>query len=111
MARTTLGRATVLTPSASLSHETCAPLQGALKEESDLQRHTVVLDCRHVKSFDSEALELLLDCQRNLQKSGSKLMLCGLNDVCSDILMATRLSYVFRIFEDSKQAAQSGDTW
>jgi anti-anti-sigma factor len=108
--RTTLGEATVLSPSGSLTFETCQGLRDVLQEVAANPRTAVVVDCRQVRVMDSEALELLTTWHGALRDAGGSLRLCNLNDVCADILMATRLVHVLSVFGDLKEAAQIGGT-
>ena len=62
------------------------------------------IDCRQVAIVDSEALELLTEWSERLREGGGSLKLASLNDVCSDILMVTRLIHVLNVVEDVKQA-------
>lgn len=106
--RTPLGGATILTPSGSITFENCTELRTALEETGEGPRPAVVIDCRQLSVMDSVALELLTEWHRKLQEKGGELKLTNLNDVCSDILMATRLLHVLNVCQDIKQAIQCG---
>jgi len=106
--RAVLGGATVLSPSGSLSFESCAELRSALEQAAETPHPCVVIDCRHVKTMDSEALELLTEWHVKLQENRGTLKLANLNDVCSDILVVTRLIHVLSIHADIRQAVQGG---
>jgi anti-anti-sigma factor len=108
VSRTALGGATVLSPSSSLTFETCQELRDAFQQVAAIPRATVILDCRQVRAMDSEALDVLMTWHNTLKDGGGGLKLCHLNDVCADILMATRLVHVLSVFSDLKQAAQIG---
>lgn len=51
----------------------------------------VVLDFREVPFLDSAALEELQNIASELGKRGGDLRVASLNDVCSDIFLATRM--------------------
>ena len=106
--RTSLGGATVLSPSGSLTYETCAELRSAFEEAAETPHAGVVVDCRQVKAMDSEALELLVEWHEKLSDGGADLKLSNLNDVCSDILVVTRLIHVLGVCADIKDAVQAG---
>ena len=57
--------------------------------------------------MDSEALEFLLRAHEDLKNLGGILKIVCLNSVCSDILLATRLSNVLNIYEDVHDAIRS----
>lgn len=106
--RTTLAGATVLSPSASLTFENCGELRSAL--EAACQGHTpkVVLDCRAIAFMDSEILELLVEFHEKLRANRGEFKLAHLNDVCSDILTASRLVYTLVVCEGVNQALKDG---
>jgi anti-anti-sigma factor len=105
---TTEGRDAIISPSGALTHETCAELTVSLEQVLPQGTPSVILDCRQVKAMDSNALELLLEWHEKLHSMGGSLKLCDLNDVCSDILIATRLVHIFSVYDDVKHAVQRG---
>ncbi len=104
--RTTVGSATVLAPTGSLTFETCAAMEDALAQVGAEARPVVVVDCRQAKAMDSEALELLVDWHHKLRENGGGLHLAELNDVCSDILMVTRLIHVLNVSRSIEDATR-----
>jgi len=105
--RTEVGGASVLSPCESITFENCAELRKAFEDTAG-SATVVVLDCRQVKSMDSEALTLLLEWHEKLRAVGATLKLVHLNDVCADILVVTRLIHVLVVCEDISLAVRSG---
>jgi anti-anti-sigma factor len=100
--------ATILAPSGSVTFESCETLEFSLEQAALSPHPRVVLDCRLVKALDSEALQLLMAWQEKLQTTGGRLTLANLNDVCTDIMVVTRLVHVLNIVDDLKDAAKAG---
>jgi len=108
VSRTTVGNATILAPSGPVTFENCLELRTALEQAAEVPRPVIVIDARQVGTFDSEALELLVDWHQKLQECGGALKLADLNDVCTDILLVTRLGLTLTVFADVAQAVQGG---
>jgi anti-sigma B factor antagonist len=104
----TVDGVTVLEPSGSLTYESCPELRSAIDQIPPSSHRVVVLDCSLVKAIDSEGLELLVRLHETLRLEGGRLKLCTLNDVCSHILVAVRLVHILSVYDDVKQAVQSG---
>ena len=103
-----LAGATVLSPSGSLTHETCEALEAALEAAAAVPRPIVVIDVRGVNVIDSASLDLLEEWHEKLEAAGGKMRLANLNDVCADIMLASRLLHVLNISRDVDQAVQAG---
>ena len=101
-----VGTRTVLAPKESLTYKTCEELQTTFDECINQQRADIVLDCKAVTFMDSEALELLVRMHEELRNRGSLLKIMGLNDVCRDIFVATRLIHL-HVYEDIHEAIRS----
>ena len=99
-----VGNSTILTPSGSLTFDTCSETRTALDEACGTHAPAIVLDCNAVAVLDSEALELLVEWHDKLSAVGGSLKLVNLNEVCSDILVATRLIHVFVVYDDMQKA-------
>ncbi len=56
--------------------------------------------------MDSEALELLVRMHEELRNRDNILRIIGLNDVCRDIFLATRLIYL-HVYDDIHEAIKS----
>ena len=94
------GSRTILPLKNAVTHENCAELEAAFQECIDNNKTEIILDCRALTFLDSEALELLVRMHEDANSRGSELKLIGLNKVCSDILIATRLMNILNVYKD-----------
>lgn len=101
-----VGSRTVLAPKESLTYENREDLETTFEECINQQKSDIILDCKAVTYMDSEALELLVHMHEELRNRGSRLKIIGLNDVCRDIFVATRLIHL-QVFEDIHEAIRS----
>ena len=106
--RTMVAGATVLSPSTSLTFENCGELRSAMDATCGGHAPKVVLDCRAVAFMDSEALELIVEFHEKLRTNGGELRMMHLNDVCSDILTASRLVHTLVVCQGIGQAIKEG---
>ena len=67
----------------------------------------LILDCKTAAFMDSKALELMLKLHNTLKDRDGALKITGLNAVCRDILLATRLINVLHVYEDIAEALRS----
>ena len=67
----------------------------------------IILDCQALSYLDSEGLELLVRMHEDLQRRGGGLTIVSLNDVCLDILLATRLINILQVRADIHEAIRS----
>ena len=103
-----LGNRIVLTPKESLTYQNCKGLEATLSECTTRKKTEIILDLKAVSFLDSGTLELLLKTHEELEKEGGVLKIVGMNAVCRDILLATRLIHVFRVYADIPEAIKSG---
>jgi anti-sigma B factor antagonist len=101
-----VGSRTVLAPKASLTFENCEDLETTFHECIGQQRTDIILDCKAIPFMDSEALELLVRMHEALRNRGSMLKIIGLNEVCRDIFLATRLIHL-QVYKDIHEAIKS----
>lgn len=92
---------TVLAPVTALTHKNCGQLQSLLTLLLKKNITEIVLDLAQVPFFDSKALEILVDTQKDLKSKNGALMLSNLNDVCRDILICVRLINQFGIINQT----------
>lgn len=104
---TRVGTHTVLTPKESLTFENRKEFDAAIQKMMDETHIFIVLDCKAVAFMDSEALEELVETHDELTAQGGSLKIVGLNTVCRDILIVTRLINVFNIYSDVPEAVRS----
>jgi anti-sigma B factor antagonist len=72
-----------------------------------LEMRAVVLDCRETSYIDSSALGLLVLAHSRAVKMNGKLPIFGLNRRGLELLILTKLSTVFTIYEDETSAVNS----
>lgn len=101
------GNNMVLTPKDSLTYRECEDLENLFGTIMNQNPGAVVLNLKSVEYMDSAALELLLKMHAALKKSGSRLKLIELNQVCRDILLSTRLINVFHAYQTMQEALKS----
>ena len=69
------------------------------------QGHTeIILDLKQVELLDSAALELLIENHDTLMSKGGTLKLTGLNEVCRDIFLSTRVINILSVYKDVNEA-------
>ena len=96
----------IITIKESLTFQNCDELETMFKDCLEQQKNEIILDFKRVSFLDSEGLELLLRIHDELKDRGGALKLVGLDPVCLDILRATRLINVFRVYEDIHKAVK-----
>ena len=91
---------TILPLKDAVTHQNCEELDAAYKEAANNGKTDIILDCQALTFLDSEALELIVRMHEELKNRGGALRLIALNDVCKDILVATRLINTLHIYKD-----------
>ncbi len=104
MKQTGAGGRIVINPKASITYENCEELEAKFDESINHGKTEIIMDCKSVAYMDSEGLALLLRMHVNMKKKGGKLKLSGMNKVCRDILLATRLITVLHVYNDMQTA-------
>jgi type IV pilus assembly protein PilB len=102
--QTRIGGRIVLAPRSSLTHEQCDKLKADFSSAMKQGRGEIILDCKSVPYVDSAFLELLTRIHEDYRRMGGALKIVTLNQVCRDILTATRLNHVFHLYETMNQA-------
>ena len=102
--RTEVGSWTVLTPQKSMTYQNCQEFKDLFGEVINQNKTEIILHCKSVKFFDSEALELLAKTHYELKIRGGALKIIDLSAVCRDILVATRLITVLYTYDDIHKA-------
>ena len=87
--------------------EAVAALRGRLLELVESQRTSIVLNLAGVDYVDSTGLGAMVVCFTTLRKSGGRLVLLNLNRRQMELLLLTKLSTIFEIFEDEQDAVNS----
>jgi len=94
------GIRTILSMKNAVTHQNCEELEAAYEEAVNSGKTEIILDCQALMFLDSEALELIVRMHEELRNRGGALRLIALNDVCKDILVATRLINALHIYKD-----------
>jgi anti-sigma B factor antagonist len=87
--------------------EECAVLREKLRAETAAGRTNVILNLAEIDYIDSTGLGTLVICYTSLQKAGGALKLLNLNRRNVELLVLTKLSTVFEIFNDEQDAVNS----
>jgi anti-sigma B factor antagonist len=82
-------------------------LRTALRDIVSAGPRNVVLNLAGVDYIDSTGLGALVVCFTSLRKSGGRLVLLNLNRRHLELLLLTKLSTVFEIFDDEQDAVNS----
>lgn len=102
-----VGTNTVVTPKDSLTHKNCEELDAIFAECMNHERTEIILDFKGLSFLDSEALEQLVKMHKELINRNGKLKIVGLNAICRDILIVTRLINVFYVYENIQDAVKN----
>ncbi len=90
---------------------TAGPDAGALRETVRAHlaagRVNIILNLREVDYIDSTGLGAMVMCYTALNKAAGRLVLLSLNRRQLELLVVTKLSTVFEIFDDEQQAVNS----
>jgi anti-sigma B factor antagonist len=82
-------------------------LRATLSEIVSAGRNNVVFNLAAVDYIDSTGLGAMVVCYTSLRKSGGRLVLLNLNRRHLELLLLTKLSTVFEIFDDEQDAVNS----
>ncbi len=104
---TKVGQRTVLAPQEAVTYTNCEELDTVFNESINQHKTEIILDCKDVSYLDSKALELLVRMHEALKNQGGILQIIGLNAVCSDILLVTRLSHTFNVYKNIHEAIKN----
>jgi anti-anti-sigma factor len=102
------GARTILTFKDPLTYQNHKELEAMVYKAISQHKMEVILDCKAVSFIDSVGLEMLIEIDQKLRTRGGVLKIIGLNELCKDILVATRLIGNFHVYEDIHVAIRSG---
>ncbi len=103
---TKVGAYAVFSLPGSITYQNCAGIETGLLELIEKKQSAVILECKEVSFLDSVALEMLLRVQEVYQGRGGRMKIVGLNAVCLDTLIATRLINQFHVYPDMQEAVK-----
>jgi anti-sigma B factor antagonist len=87
--------------------EPCTLLRDKVTEEVAKGVTSIILDLKEVDFIDSTGLGSMVICYTTLQKAQGKLKLLSLNRRNIELLLLTKLSTVFELFNEEQQAVNS----
>ncbi len=87
--------------------QTAVDLREAIRASMDAGVRNVILNLEHVDYIDSTGLGAMVMCFTALRKCSGRLVLLNLNRRHLELLVLTKLSTVFEIFDDEQQAVNS----
>lgn len=87
--------------------EEVALLRERLREEAAAGHKQVILNLEEVDYIDSTGLGSLVICYTSLQKAGGALKLLNVNRRNIELLVLTKLTTVFELFNDEQDAVNS----
>lgn len=99
-----IGSHTVLALVDSITYQNCEELETQIRKTIGGSQSAVIFDCKGVPYLDSKALEMFLKIQEDIKDQGRQMKIIGLNAVCRDTLIATRLINQFNAYQDMKEA-------
>ena len=102
-----VSKRTVLAPERFITHENCADIEKSILAALEESKTEVILDCKNVELLDSAALELLFQIHYELRSRRGALKIIGLNQVCQDILAATRMNNALLVYKDIHEAIRN----
>lgn len=82
-------------------------LREKLRQLAEANRNKIILNLAKVDFIDSTGLGAMVVCYTTLQKAGGRLVLLNLNRRQLELLVLTKLSTVFEVFEDEQDAVNS----
>ena len=87
--------------------ESCAALREKLSALAAASKTKVALNMSGVDYIDSSGLGTLVMCHTTLNRAGGGLRLCHLTTRSLELLVLTKLTTVFELFEDEANAVSS----
>jgi len=99
-----LGHHTVITLKEPINHQNCKELEASILGAVGKGHLAVILECKEVSYLDSAALEMLLRLQDSVKERGILVKIVGLNALCRDIMIATRLINQFNVYASVPEA-------
>lgn len=101
-----LGNHNIITLKEPISHQNCKELETFVLGAIEKCHLSVILECKEVGYLDSAALEMLLRLQDAVREQGSIMKLVGINELCRDILIVTRLINQFNVYSSVQEAVR-----
>jgi len=105
--RSQIGSAAIVSLSGPLVAEEQSKLVAAIDACAAEGIARIVIDMQRVPFIDSAGLETLQSLVPEFARKGADFRITGLNDVCRDIFIATRMMSFLHVAEDTDTAVRS----
>ena len=105
--RETEGNVTVLRISDAIVDGSLEVLEDAIQECFEMDRLKIILEVTSVPFIDSVGLEKLQEITMTVGKHAGNAVVSGLNDVCRDIFMATRMDSLIPTTKTCEEAIEN----
>lgn len=99
-----IGQHLVITLKEPINHQNGKEFEVAVLGAVGKSHLAVILECKEVGYLDSAALETLLKLQDALREQGNLIKFVGLNELCRDIMIVTRLINQFHVYSTVQEA-------
>jgi anti-sigma B factor antagonist len=97
----------ILEPKGRLTAGEASELRDRVRSLMESGKQNFILDLAHVDYIDSTGLGTMVICFTSVQKAGGKLKLLRLSRRNIELLVLTKLTTVFEIFNDEQDAVNS----
>jgi len=87
--------------------DSCTDVREKITEQIGQGRKQIILNLQGVDYIDSTGLGSLVICYTSLQKTGGSLKLESLNRRNLELMLLTKLSTIFQIFNEEQEAVNS----
>ena len=87
--------------------DSCTDVREKINEQIGQGRKQIILNLQNVDYIDSTGLGSLVICYTSLQKTGGSLKLENLNRRNLELMLLTKLSTIFQIFNEEQEAVNS----
>lgn len=84
---------------------TSPQLRKALRRWVRRKASCIMVDVSEVRRMDTSGVATLIECQRDMQEYGGRLLLVGLNSHIGDALSLAGVEGQFEVFADEREAA------
>ena len=101
------GDATIVTPQGDIDLSRAPSLRSQLSAIQAKRPRKLIIDLNGVPYMDSSGVATLVEAMQNARKSGSKLVLCALQDRVRSIFEIARLDMVFTIVKTTEDGLKA----
>lgn len=101
------GAVTVVQPDGPVTELDAEEFKRTLRQVKDESLMRFVLDVSKIPFVDSRGLEVLVEVNEEMARSGQALKICGANETLRQVLELTDLAGLFEHYEDVTDATRS----